>query len=299
MGTRRVTCLLLAALAGVCGLLVPAAAALDPEPVSHVFRLEDSNGYSLYVHAFSEESDGRGEVVIAARRKNAGAAYRAIGTVTGDGVRADFGAIGTIDVVLNRSGRLKKFRRKCWRAELYEPGTYEGTIRFDGEGGYARARQTQAPLVPLPLGPACGSGSSESRGDGLPGARLRGISYAHGRKLEFQLNKNHPRGRTKFEVALRERRDGIEIARNVAGFAPSSAFDYDPDLRTARLSPPPPFSGMASLSRSRHSVSPIWTGNLEVDLPGRPGLRLAGPAVYVSLVHACFAIFDRPEAKSC
>jgi hypothetical protein len=79
---------------------------------------------------------------------------------------------------------------------------------------------------------------------------------------------------------------------------PASAFRYDPDLRTATLSPPAPFSGSATLARSRNSVPPTWTGHLAIEFPGRE-VALAGPGMNVHLEHACFQLFDKPEATSC
>ena len=79
------------------------------------------------------------------------------------------------------------------------------------------------------------------------------------------------------------------------GVTASNAFRYDRHLRTATLSPPAPFSGSASLKRSRNLLSPLWTGNLTVAFPGR-SVRLAGPAVHVSLVHARLTKGDNPSS---
>lgn len=116
--------------------------------------------------------------------------------------------------------------------------------------------------------------------------RLRGVSFAGGRDLSFQVNKNGPRKPTVFKASLKERRNGIPIYRALSGTAPARAFRFGRLLRTATLSPPAPFSGSASLTRDKNSISPIWTGDLTLDFPGRSGVALAGSAVHVSLVHA-------------
>jgi len=134
----------------------------------------------------------------------------------------------------------------------------------------------------------CGSGYGESSGPGEPGARLRGISYAHGRSLSFQVNKNNSKARAVFTAALKERRGGIRIDRELTGVEPPGAFRFDSHLRTATLRPGPPFSGSASLSRSRNSFSPIWNGGLKLAFPGHSGVLSAGPEVHVSFVHARF-----------
>jgi hypothetical protein len=91
-----------------------------------------------------------------------------------------------------------------------------------------------------------------------------------------------------FTASLKERRGGMRIDRELTGVGPPSAFRIDSHLRTATLSPGAPFSASASLSRSRNSFSPIWTGGLKLAFPGHSGVSLAGPDVHVSLVHARF-----------
>lgn len=91
-------------------------------------------------------------------------------------------------------------------------------------------------------------GYGESAGPGGVGARIRGFSFAHGRTLSFQVNKNHARSRAIFTAEIRERHDNVLIDRTVKGDAPANAFRFDPDLKTARLSPPAPFSGSATLT---------------------------------------------------
>jgi hypothetical protein len=221
--------------------------------------------------------------------------------VTADSIRADLGRIGKVDVVSHLSGREKTVHLKCLGgSQTYEPGTYEGMIEFNGEEGYTRVRADRAAQLPawLVFGShgVCGSGYGETSGPGEPGARLRGTSFAHGRALSFQINKNSPKARTMFTASLKERLDGIRIERRLAGKAPPSAFRFDRHLRTATLSPPAPFSGSASLGRSRNSFSPIWTGDLKLAFPGR-SVRLAGPVVHASLVHARFTRSRGPYAE--
>ncbi|HEX7278049.1 MAG TPA: hypothetical protein VF255_00370 [Solirubrobacterales bacterium] len=256
------------------------------------FQLQGSNGYSIGISAYSvplEEEEG---ISIAAFRKGSVALYTASVRMTPTTIYADLGALGKVDLRLDPSGRQKTIPIKCSGGDTFtfEPGFYEGVIEFNGEEGYTKVRETRVPLRPL-LSSYCGggSGSGESIGDSEPGARLRGVSYAQGRVLSFQVNKNRPAGApTVFEASLRERRDGIRIYREVQGAVGSSAFRFPRDLKTATLSPPAPFSGSASLRRTRGSVKPRWTGNLALDFPGRSSVALAGPSVYVGLVHARF-----------
>jgi hypothetical protein len=264
------------------------------------FSLQGTNGYSVGIYGFSERRDGRGEVFVGVTRKGryrSGASYGAPGIVSEDFVKADLGSFGKVDLAVHPSGQTKRIDIKCSKESYpFETGEYEGVVEFEGEQGYTRVSATRIPFQPVTSFCGGGSGYGESRGPGIPGARLSGISFAHGRRLSFQVNKNHPRkGRVPFSVELGERHEGIRIHRAVRGFAGGGGFRFDPDLRSAELSLPSPFSGTATLRRRPNSVTPRWTGDLAVDFVGRPDVRLAGPGVFVSLVHACFVYSGDPS----
>jgi hypothetical protein len=256
------------------------------------FRLQGSHGFSISVAAYSEEEgSGHGEIVVTASRPHEFASYSAPARVTTDSIRARLGTLGRVDMVLNRSGRDKTVNPPCiHHPESFETGTYEGVFEFDGEGGFTDARATRVAAVPplavfsRPIG--CNGGSSgEAFGPGEPGARLLGVSFANGRTLKFQINKNRPGGKTIFTASLAERRGGIKVFREIDGVAPAGAFHYDPKVRTATLGPPAPFTGTAHLTRSRNSLSPLISGDLRLTFPGHTA-RLTGPGVHVSLRHA-------------
>lgn len=309
MRLRLIPALFLAALIGGT-FAVPAAAerphhydASEFPGYSVTFQLEGSNGYSVGIYAYSDPLEERERIGIGAAREKAGAFYSAPVRLTDTTIKADLGSLGRVDLHLNPSGRQKTIRLKCSGGDTftYEPGVYEGILEFKGEEGFTSIRETQVPLRPLLTG-FCGGGNGygESRGPGEVGARIRGISFAHGRALSFQVNKNHARSRAIFTAEIRERRDKVLIHRTVEGVAPANAFRFDPNLETARLSLPAPFSGSATLTRSPDSYSPLWNGNLALDFPGRSHVPLAGPQMHVSLVHACFNRSTTPNtAESC
>jgi hypothetical protein len=255
------------------------------------FEVEGSNGWSISVSTYLGGFGGRGEVGVTASRGRESAIYTAPAKVTASAVHADLGRFGRIDMALHLSGAKATTKAKCLqRSETYEAGTYDGRFEFKGEGGYTEARATEAAALPSLSFPGfnfCNrqESSGESFGPGEPGARLKGISYASGRVLKFQINKNRRHGKTLFTASLSERVRGIRIYRELSGVAPASAFQYDRKVRTATLDPPAPFAGSASLRRDRNTVSPLWAGNLKLAFPGQT-VPIAGPAVHVSLEHA-------------
>jgi hypothetical protein len=267
-----------------------ASAVFDAEAdglVGGAFVLDGTHGYEIAVTAYGVEGKVPGRAAVLVHRRREAAVYEVPAVVTADSVRADLGGLGLIDVTLHRSGHKVVVQSKCLREKIrYEPGVYEGTLRFEGEGGYTSATQTSARrLLTIPLGNCHGSGSGESRGSGLPGARLAGLSYAHGRVLKFQFNKNRQRAKSIFSASVDERRGDVRITRGVEGNAPSGAFVFADDLRSASLHPPAPFSGSATLHRDPNSFMATLSGDLRLHFPGRT-VSLTGLDVPVSIVHA-------------
>jgi hypothetical protein len=299
MRHRLIVCLgftslaLFGILGSVAGSENAAAETQEPDVLETGFRLHGSHGYSISVSAYSVRTDGRGTIEFFVHGRGASVSYRAPAIVTDDILQADLPGIAKVELVRRRSGRQRKVRPKCLRTTLtYEPATYEGTIRFEGEQGYTYANADHVAFLPFWLVFAthgvCSSGYGEATGTGVPGARLRGVSFAHGRRLFFQVNKNGRHSPVFFTASLRERRNGVLIDREVNGKSGSAAFRFAPSLGTATLSPPDPFSGSASATRTPNSVLPSWTGGLSLDFPGRRNVPIAGPDVHVSLVHAHF-----------
>jgi hypothetical protein len=275
-------------------LLAPVPAGATDSDLKHAFafRVEASNGYSILVYAANERADGRGQIVLFVGRKNAGATYAAPAMLTATSVEADLGSLGEVSLDVIPSGKTKRLRSRCGaepETAAFEPQRYRGNFEFHGEEGYTEA-VTDAPreytrfFVDLLC---AGAGSGETGGAGTPGARLRLHSHEGLVRLNLQANKNRPGARTRFEVDLHEKRDGIAISRYALLHAGADAFDYDPLLRSATLEPPAPFSGRATFHRGA-AVASRWTGNLTVDLPGRSNVPLTGTGVGATLTHSCW-----------
>lgn len=277
-------------------------ATFEPAAVETGFRLHGSHGYLVSATAYSGVGSSKGVIEITASRKHGLASYRFPAVVTADAIRADLGRLGAVSLIRRLSGFEKTVHPRCLGGkQTYEPGTYEGLIEFNGEEGYTRVKESHASALPawLVFSPhgSCGSGYGETSGPGEPGARLRGVSFAGGSNLSFQVNKNGPRARVIFTASIRERHNGIKIYRTLSGTARARAFRFDRLLRTASLRLPVPFSGSASLSRSKDSFSPLWGGDLHLDFPGHSEVPLVGAGMHVSLVHAHFTRSDTSSVK--
>jgi hypothetical protein len=273
--------------------LVPAVSATDSDlKHSYAFRLQASDGYSILAFAVSQRADGRGEFVLFVDGKDGTATYVSPATVTATRIDADLGALGVVSLDVLPSGKKRKLHSHCAsepRMVNIEPWLFRGSFVFHGEEGYTHAISSSPhEYMAFFLDLLCiGAGSGEVSGPQRPGARLRLRAHRGEYHLDLQANKNRPSARTRFEVETHEERDGIQISRVRTAWAGAGAFAYDPQLRTASLQPPPPFSGRASFHRGA-APGNGWTGDLAVDLPGRSDVPLAGAGVDATLVPACW-----------
>jgi len=290
-----------AAVAG-CAILLAATVALALAPAragaldsdlkhSYAFKLEASNGYSILAYAGSERVDGRGEIVLFVRRGSAGAIYQAPATVTAARIDADLGRLGEVALDVVPSGRERTVGTPCDPESgpaTYEPQTFQGGFEFHGEEGYTEAvspapKESMRFFLDLYCASA-GGGSAAVAGRDLRGAKLSLRAHRGQFHLEVEVNKNRPGGRTRFEVGLRERREGIFILRSRTLWLGGDAFRFDRELRTATVVPPAPFAGRASFHRG---AADVWAGDLTVDMPGRSDVPLAGTGIEAALVPFC------------
>lgn len=269
----------------------PAAAAEQESKANgfDAFFLKGSNGYRIFVFALFRPGYGESsDVLVTVSREGQGASYFAPGVVTDKKVEADLGELGEIDVTFRPSGERGMVSRACAPSKVpYEKGTYVGTIEFRGEEGYTQVSAERARFSPFVLaGIGCPyTVTDEVFGRDLPGARLLARAKLGQRQLEVRAHQNRPGRRVRIQAALEERRGRISIGRLVTFAAPANAFHFAPDLRTAALDPPAPFSGTGFFRRDAKPAG-RWTGNLSVDFPGRSDVPLTGERFHVNLRHS-------------
>src|SRR5262249_7775126 len=123
---------------------------------------------------------------------------------------------------------------------------------------------------------------SEGRTGGghLPGAVLEARNHAG--RVEFIAMKNGPSRPSRFTASIGERHGAMEIIRSVRVVAPRNSFTFDVPAGVASVEPPAPFSGRGEYRR-RKGGDPTWRGDLSVDFPGHPDVRLTGGSTHASL----------------
>jgi hypothetical protein len=275
-------------------LLAPASStAVDSDlKFAYAFKVEASNGYEIVAWAGNERADGRGQIALFVGRGDGTAIYAAPAHLTATSLRADLGALGTVDLNVSPSGRKQVLHSGCDEGSgpsTYEPRRYEGRFEFHGEEGYANAESPAPRDFPrFFFGLAClGSGEGgEEVGPGFPGARLRLKAKQGDFRLGLQAHKNRPGKRAHFEVETHEKRGRVRISRYSEVWLGPNAFRFAPDLSSATIAPPAPFAGEGRFWRGS-ARSGSWSGDLTVDLPGRADLPLTGGGVKANLVRAC------------
>ena len=223
------------------------------------------------------------------------ATYHATGAVSGEAIDADLGPLGAIHVRFVPSGRTRTVHLE--RGEmppgcraphrlLRRLGSFEGSISFHGEGGYATVEATSAPGAVGPSASRRCSGAALLRYAGAPPlTKVERIWLKSDASLFARYRS--PRGHTNmtwflastmadgahYSVERFERlQSGLFVQRSVSVSGPTTGFSYRPDLVRATLTPPAPFSGEATYSSDGGRLN----GDLAVELPGLEPQPLTG-----------------------
>lgn len=261
------------------------AAVKKPLLVPGAFRLEGSNGYTVYVVGMPGYGKRSGGLLVYAHVKGRTVRYQAPAVVSEESIEADLGELGRVSVTFHRSGR--PISAVCGDREIrFDSGSYEGMISFHGEEGYTSVEATTVPGDINFLLSLCDEGVWFSEGGaGRPrGAELYVRNPGLGQGLS--LTKRRPGAAASIVAWMREYTPGgISIERYAEARIPGDDFTYDRRLRTATISPPAPFAGSARFDRGK-KAGQRWRGDLIVDLPGRSDVPLTGASLRAYLTPA-------------
>jgi len=288
MSARRGSRIWPAALVTALALAFPAGAAATHTYVTHggsyvTGIAPGTNGFKLQFW-----QNGRRKFRLGVDGHHSKTAYLADGgSVPGGGVAARLGRRGSFDlrfVPVGRPERIKPPRRCEGPSYLWQPGYMVGHFVFRGERGYTGARGYRVPAgreswKPLRCHYATGP---DHHGDEEARARVGAWSYQR-KALHFGAALFHrdarPRGRrVEFRAQVSDRAGRVRVYREVAVAGPEAdiVFPAGPLSEAATVSPPAPFSGTATFTRTPESTF-VWTGDLAAEFPGIDPVRLAGP----------------------
>lgn len=192
-------------------------------------------------------------------------------------VEADWGAIGLVaarfvPVRIHRSPV-----RWCDGFFRVETGFLLGTVRFRGEHGYASLRASRIPAT-LTRRPKmeCRIPPSVKPQESHESATVGGSAGRHGHRLGVSAALHQRLGTLTVYAYSAARRGGVYAVRSVSAVAPLTALVSDTAAETATLTAPSPFTGSATYRAFPGKEAGTWRGDLAVDFPGEPGVRLAG-----------------------
>lgn len=264
----------------------PKADAEPPSPLNSdlaVFTVQASHGYELSV--FADRSFETVAVFVSSAHSTA--IYRVPAIVTAKTVKAEIGPLGKIAVKAVPGDRKPVVLRSCDGKERlrFAPVAYEGVIEFHGEEGFTEVEAKRAPFDYRTFREfVCAEEGGRPPGRQLPGARLGIHRLPETNELSMAATQRRPGSATEVWVQIDEGPEGSETTRATEVRAGPDALRFDPQLRSATLSPPAPFAGRATYRRFA-PPGRRWTGNLTVDLPGKTDYPLTGPGLRVTLEH--------------
>jgi hypothetical protein len=286
----------LVGLAIVALLLAVPATALAGDGFDLKFEFTASDGYRITVAGYDATA------VISATKPSrsqdrAWSTYLARGKVSPTAIDAGFGALGRVGMRFHPSGGVThgKRHKHCIGPDRYtiQPGVFVGSVRFRGEGGYTSAKVHRVKgKVVTPRFLKCLDGFFEEFEQGhhrKPAGekpRVTRLSAFMRSGLTAMLFGASERGGKAGYVAEIEQTVGsLGVLRGVFVHASPATFAFDNALSLAGVSPPPPFSGSATLQRAP-SGAKSWTGPLAVSFPGAPNVPLTGTGFKTQLTRS-------------
>jgi hypothetical protein len=285
----------LAALAlalATCGALAPAAATAASPSATVGFHLQRGH-YRVDVGNFGETvfiSVETGDVK--SGRHVAATNYVAHGTATESRLEASFGPLGELSM------RFRPAANRTWEKPdrncrglgkfMVRKGTWVGTLRFRGEGGYLDLDVHRVKGSVETIAPKCRAAGravhlirpsqESSLGREVPVLQAR---WRHGVRAAEFIGGSGREG-SNFYAATEESHGRIAIFRTAHAEGKGSAVRADDALTRADLSPPAPFHGSGHY-RAAADGSTRWDGGLYVSFPGAAHYTLTGEPFEPSL----------------
>jgi hypothetical protein len=247
------------------------------------FRVRGTGGYRIFVTGYPKGTVAHHDVVsLVAEADGALAGYTVRGEVTSKRIKADVGEFGSIDMRFHPRKGHGHFTPTCSSSRYkVKRGRWRGEIDFSGESGYTTVSAKRAKPTWLSEPTGC---SSVDTGSGVRGVWLDNIS---GQTFFDAYQNGGPGTRTQFDATKFEGSSGgVDIVRQVWTDGSPDAFTYNKRLTKASATPPAPFHGSVSFTRSPHSRKGTLEGDLTATFPGTGPVGLVGSKNDASIQHA-------------
>jgi hypothetical protein len=249
---------------------------VDPANRSATLNLSGTNGYSIYI-----SGSERSVLVLATKRKTSVSYFVFREGLKGDRLRGRLPGIGWIQLRFNELSRSQlPYEDGCrGPATLVRRGVFEGSIRIRGESGYTRVEKRRAfgKIVQEPRTTCrerAAAMTSRAETQTLTAETSRGEGYL--RLIAYRVPWIEFDALYVNASLLRERGRMAIINSSYAVTRDPGKLAIARPPRSATLTPPRPFTGMAAFAQESQKDF-NWTGDLAVELPGIGEVGLAGP----------------------
>jgi hypothetical protein len=260
--------------------LPPGSTRANPLPSPGALVIHGTNGYVIGV---ATEPAYRGEpdrVFIQIVNSLGDVTYIAPARLDGEGIHADLGPFGSVNMKWHPNGRVGVLPIRCRynHSRLYiAEGTYRGSVHIVGEKGFTTATVHR---VRGKTGWYSVGGCDLFTSEGFPGAgilleasifdsRLRKGAYRY-----LSVVQNRPHEQVSYSAVMGEKRGRLAIGYRAYALGHPKTLTVDNRLDTGAISPPAPFSGTGTFERIARHRPGRWRGDLTVDFPGRPDVPL-------------------------
>ncbi len=301
------------ALAIAITVILPTPATASPGhftlPAMHhsEFTLPASNGYRLQV-----TETGNRQIYLTAKNGGSSVIYAVRGRKAAqDGIEAKLPGVGRISMHFEQVGKTKHSPPidNCeGDGSDTERGVFRGTVVFNGEKGFTRARAHRVSgTVHDSAKETCrrekeGKGNPSFHTTLLTAVAPRGKGLLSFFAAKFSSDSTPTPEQTAYSASLIEFKGPMSISRTVSQVASGESFTLgEPSRRPtiASVAPPSPFVGTANFQLESNSTA-SWTGPLSVELPGLGPVGFAGPQFSAELCldsRPCYGASDDHDAN--
>jgi hypothetical protein len=212
--------------------------------------------------------------------------YSVPADLSGEGIHANLGHYGRVDLRWVPNGRVREITGHCAKGlsthEFFAAGSYVGTVRFRGGGGFTAVTAHRIAWRRGWYGKDHDCPHFISEGFPGPGTILDAGRPEIWGRIHLDAIQDGPGDRVAYQASSSQTVGRMSIVRSAYVLGGPKTITVGPGFRTADVKPPAPFSGTGRFEKTEHAHG-SWLGDLSVAFPDGTYLRLAGSAFDATL----------------
>jgi hypothetical protein len=242
-------------------------------------RLRGTGGFDAVIVAIPAFGGEHAEARVEIGDSEGIVKYTVPANLAGEGIHANFGRYGRIDLRWVPNGGVRAVPSNCegFRTRyFFSTGSYVGSVRFRGGRRFTKitARRVAWRRSWYPKDYECPLRVSE--GQPGPGTILDAEGWVkRTRPIRIDAIQERAGARVQYQAAQFEQAGRMAIARYAFAFAGPKTLSVSSDFSTGEISPPAPFSGTGRFERTERARG-TWRGDLSVEFIDHTTTRLDG-----------------------